>query len=74
MARAPQRGAILRTVIGGALYFGLSSLLKPILGLFFPADSFGGLLMRSARYGLVLFVLIAIYPYAFRLKKKLFRK
>ena len=33
-------GAILRTVIGGALYFGLSSLLKPILGLFFPADSF----------------------------------
>lgn len=34
----------------------------------------GGLLMRSVRYGLVLFVLIAIYPYAFRLKKKLFRK
>ena len=33
-----------------------------------------GLLMRSVRYGLVLFVLIAIYPYAFRLKKKLFRK
>ena len=30
--------------------------------------------MRSARYGLVLFVLIAIYPYVFRLKKKLFRK
>ena len=30
--------------------------------------------MRSVRYGLVLFVLITIYPYAFRLKKKLFRK
>ena len=43
-------------------------------GPLFPGRQLRGLLMHSVRYGLVLFVLIAIYPYAFRLEKKLFRK
>ena len=64
--------ALLRTVVGGALYFALSSLIKLLIGNLFPADSMGYLLMRSVRYGLVVFLLVGIYPLAFRLEKKLF--
>ena len=63
--------ALLRTVVGGALYFALSSLIKLLIGNLFPADSMGYLLMRSVRYGLVVFLLVGIYPLAFRLEKKL---
>ena len=64
--------ALLRTVVGGALYFALSSLIKLLIGNLFPADSMGYLLMRSVRYGLVVFLLVGVYPLAFRLEKKLF--
>ena len=66
--------AILRTVMGGALYFVLSTLIKLVIGGIFEEGSFGYLLMRSVRYGLVVFLLIGVYPYAFRLEKKLGRK
>ena len=66
--------AAVRTVVGGALYFAFSAAIKAILGGIFPPESFGGLLMRSVRYGLVVFLLIAVYPYAFRLEKKLIKK
>ena len=65
--------ALLRTVMGGALYFVLSSLIKLLIGNLFPAGSMGYLLMRSVRYGLVVFLLVGVYPLAFRLEKKLFR-
>ena len=64
--------ALLRTAVGGALYFALSSLIKLLIGNLFPADSMGYLLMRSVRYGLVVFLLVGVYPLAFRLEKKLF--
>lgn len=63
--------ALLRTVVGGALYFALSSLIKLLIGNLFPAGCMGYLLMRSVRYGLVVFLLVGIYPLAFRLEKKL---
>ena len=65
--------ALLRTAVGGALYFVLSSLIKLLIGNLFPAGSMGYLLMRSVRYGLVVFLLVGVYPLAFRLEKKLFR-
>lgn len=65
--------AALRTVVGGALYFALSAAIKAFLGIF-RVQGFGGLLLRSVRYGLVVFLLIAIYPYAFRLEKKFSKK
>lgn len=65
--------ALLRTVMGGALYFVLSSLIKLLIGNLFPAGSMGYLLMRLVRYGLVVFLLVGVYPLAFRLEKKLFR-
>lgn len=64
--------ALLRTVVGGALYFALSSLIKLLIGNLFPAGSMGYLLMRSLRYGLVVFLLVGVYPLAFRMEKKLF--
>ena len=64
--------ALLRTVVGGALYFALSSLIKLLIGNLFPAGSMGYLLMRLVRYGLVVFLLVGVYPLAFRLEKKLF--
>lgn len=65
--------ALLRTLMGGALYFVLSSLIKLLIGNLFPAGSMGYLLMRLVRYGLVVFLLVGVYPLAFRLEKKLFR-
>ena len=66
--------ALLRTAVGGALYFALSSLIKLLIGNLFPAGSMGYLLMRSVRYGLVVFLLVGVYPLAFRLEKKLFEQ
>lgn len=66
--------ALLRTAVGGALYFALSSLIKLLIGNLFPAGSMGYLLMRSVRYGLVVFLLVGVYPLAFRLEKKLFER
>jgi len=65
--------AVLRTAVGGALYFALSAAIKAVIGNIFPVASMGWLLMRTVRYGLVAFLLIAIYPYAFRLEKKVFK-
>lgn len=65
--------ALLRTAVGGALYFALSTVIKLLIGNLFPAGSMGYLLMRSIRYGLVVFLLVGVYPLAFRLEKKLFR-
>ena len=64
--------ALLRTVIGGALYFGLNSFIKIFIGGIFPEGTYGYLLMRAVRYGIVIFLLIGVYPISFRLEQKLF--
>lgn len=64
---------LLRTLAGGALYFALSSLIKLAIGGLFPEGTFGYLLMRSVRYGIVVFVLVGVYPLAFRLERRLAR-
>ena len=66
--------ALLRTAVGGALYFALSSIIKLLIGNLFPAGSMGYLLMRSVRYALVVFLLVGVYPLAFRMEKKLFER
>ena len=66
--------ALLRTVAGGALYFVLSTLIKLVIGGLFPAGTIGYLLMRSLRYGLVVFLLVGVYPLCFKLEGKLFRQ
>lgn len=65
--------ALLRTVIGGALYIGLNALLAKVLGPLFAEKTKGYLLLRTLRSCIVTFILIGIYPYAFALEKK-FRK
>lgn len=65
--------ALLRTAVGGGLYIVLSSLIKLAAGGIFPEGTRGFLLMRSVRYGLIVFLLVGVYPYAFRLEKKLFK-
>ena len=62
--------ALLRTVIGGALYFAISAVLKLLIGNIFPEGTTGYLLMRSLRYGMIVFLLVGVYPMAFRLEKK----
>lgn len=63
--------ALLRTAVGGVLYFVLNSGLKLLIGGLFPVGTQGFLLMRSLRYGLIVFVLVGVYPYVFRLEKRL---
>lgn len=65
--------AMLRTLIGGALYFALSSLIKLVIGDLCPEGTQGYLLLRTVRYALVIFLLIGVYPLCFRLEKKIFR-
>ncbi len=65
------RLALLRTLVGGALYFALNAAFKLVLGPLFPEGTQGYLLMRTLRYALVVFVLIGVYPCCFRLEKKL---
>ncbi|MBR2583502.1 MAG: phosphatase PAP2 family protein [Oscillospiraceae bacterium] len=65
--------ALLRTLVGGALYFALNAAFKLMLGPLFPEGTQGYLLMRTLRYALVAFVLIGVYPCCFFLEKKLLR-
>ena len=62
---------ILRTVIGIGLFFGLNTVLKmPFSKAFLDSGSFGALMVRTARYAVILFVEVALYPACFRFFKK----
>ena len=63
---------ILRVLGGGAIYFGLNTLLKiPFSSSFLSSGTTLAYLVRSARYAIILFVVVAIYPMAFdRIGKK----
>lgn len=72
--RSPIR-AILRVLFGGALYFGLNTVLK----MPFPKELLesGGLashIIRSARYALVMFAVCGLYPMLFKLTAKILPK
>ena len=72
--RSPIR-AILRVVFGGALYFALNTALKlPFNSEFLSSGTLAANLVRTARYAIVIFVVIGVYPIAFRYTAKLFKK
>ncbi len=62
--------AILRTIIGGALYVIINTLLKKVIGGIFPEATMGYFLMRTVKYAIILFLLIGVYPMTFKLFKK----
>ena len=72
--RSPIR-AVLRIVGGGAVYFALNTLLKlPFPKEVLDAGDFAAHLIRSGRYTVVIFVVIAVYPMLFRLTAKIGKK
>ena len=57
---------ILRVVGAFVLYFALNSLLKlPFSKEFLSGGTLGALLVRTARYALILFAIIGVYPKVF---------
>lgn len=61
---------ILRTVLGGGLFLGLNTVLKlPFSEAFLDSGTLGAHLVRTGRYALVVFIVVAIYPMFFRPKK-----
>ena len=62
---------IIRTVVGIGLFFGLNTVLKmPFDKAFLDSGSFAALMVRTARYAVILFVEVALYPACFRFFKK----
>ena len=62
---------ILRVIGAFAIYFGLNTLMKlPFGEEFLHSASLGALLVRSARYAVILFVIMGIYPKVFPLFEK----
>ncbi|MGI6608319.1 MAG: phosphatase PAP2 family protein [Erysipelotrichaceae bacterium] len=66
--------ALVRTFSGSVLYFGINAILKSVLTPIFAEMSVGYFILRTFRYGLNCFILIAVYPMLFRLEKKIFKK
>jgi membrane-associated phospholipid phosphatase len=65
--------ALIRAVIGAILYLGINSILRAVLAPIFPELTFGYFILRTLRYALVCFILVAIYPMLFKLEKKIFK-
>jgi hypothetical protein len=64
--------AILRIAGGGALYFGLNTLLKlPFPKELLDAGDLAAHLIRTGRYAIIIFVVIAVYPMLFKLTAKI---
>lgn len=67
--------AILRVVGGGAVYFGMNYLLKlPFSSEFLSDGSMASHIVRTLRYAIVIFTVIAIYPMVFKLTAKIGQK
>jgi len=63
---------ILRVVGGGTIYVVLNTLLKlPFSGEFLSSATTGAFLVRTVRYAIIIFVLIAIYPMLFKVTAKI---
>lgn len=62
---------LLRYAIGLGLYFGLGALLKlPFDKAFLESGSLAALSIRAARYFIIVFLLIGVYPLSFKLWEK----
>ena len=62
---------IVRVLGGGAIYFGLSTILKlPFSKEFLSSGSTAALLVRCARYVIIGFVEFGVYPMLFKIEKK----
>ncbi len=63
--------AILRILGGAVLYFVLNALLKlPFSDAFLDTPGMAAFIVRSVRYAIILFVLLAVYPLLFKWIKK----
>lgn len=59
---------VIRTIIGAGLYLGLNELLKlPFTTEFLNSGTLLSFSIRAARYAIVVFVLIGVYPLSFKL-------
>ena len=66
---------LLRTLGGGAIYFGLNTVLKmPFPKELLEAGDFTAHLIRSGRYAAVIFTVIGVYPMVFKLTDRLWKK
>ena len=65
---------LLRTVGGALVYFGLSTALKLPIPESLSGSDLASQLVRMARYGVVIFVVIGVYPLLFRATAKLWEK
>ena len=65
-------GSVLRVLGGGALYFGLNTLLKmPFSKELLESGTMLAYLIRTVRYAIIIFLLIGVYPMVFdRIKKR----
>ncbi len=62
---------IIRTIIGIGLFFGLNTVLKmPFTKEFLNSGTFASQMVRTARYAIMLFVEVALYPACFNLFRK----
>ena len=65
---------ILRLVLGVGVYFGLNTVLKlPFSKDFLDAATMASYAVRAARYCVVIFVTIGVYPLIFRLGDRIFK-
>lgn len=65
--------SIIRTIIGAILYFGINSLLRAIFAPIFAEMTLGYFILRTLRYAINCFILVAIYPVLFKLENKIFK-
>ena len=66
---------ILRLVLGVGVYFGLSTLSKlPFSKDFLDAATMASYAVRAARYCVIIFVTIGVYPLLFRLGDRIFKR
>ena len=66
---------ILRTIGGAAIYFGLNTVLKmPFPSEMLNAGDMTAFIIRAARYAIVIFVVIGVYPMLFKVTDKIWKK
>ncbi len=65
--------ALIRTAIGAALYLGINAGLRALFAPAFPEMTLGYFILRTLRYGLNCFILVAIYPMLFKFENKIFK-
>ena len=66
---------ILRVACGGALYVVINSVLKlPFSAEFLNSATLAAHLVRTVRYAVVIFLILAVYPMVFKVGDKIFKK